>query len=155
MIEHQRAYTDAVQRRTGCIVPWLFHREGRAIRSMDAAWRSSCTRVGAPGRIIHNFRRTAVRNLERAGVPRSVAMKLTGHKTEDVYRRYAIVASRDLSEQACLAPSNFGRSDCTASGQRGAGAHFRGRTMRRLTACSLMRHPSGRATPVIVCNRRR
>src|ERR1700752_3135313 len=43
------------------------------------------------GRILHDFRRSAVRNLERASVPRSVAMKLVGHKTESVYRRYAIV----------------------------------------------------------------
>jgi hypothetical protein len=39
-----------------------------------------------------------VRNLERAGVSRSVAMKLTGHKTEAVYRRYAITSAVDLSE---------------------------------------------------------
>ena len=44
------------------------------------------------------FAQTAVRNLERAGVPRSVAMKLTGHLTEAVYRRYAIVVQSDLRE---------------------------------------------------------
>jgi len=56
----------------------------------------ACREPGCPGRIPHDFRRTAVRNLERAGVPRSVAMKLTWHKTESVHRRYAIVDHRDL-----------------------------------------------------------
>ena len=53
-----------------------------------------------PGRTVHDFRRTTVRRLEQAGVSRSVAMKLTGHKTESVYRRYAIVSKSDLEEAA-------------------------------------------------------
>ena len=38
--------------------------------------------------------------MEQAGVPRSVTMKLTGHKTENVYRRYAIVSEADLDSAA-------------------------------------------------------
>ncbi len=48
----------------------------------------------------YDFRRTAVLNIERAGVLRLAAMKLTGHKTESVYRRYAyaIVSESDFAE---------------------------------------------------------
>jgi hypothetical protein len=46
----------------------------------------------------HDFRRIAVRNLESASVPRSAAIKITGHKTQSVYRRYAIVNDADLQE---------------------------------------------------------
>ena len=55
-------------------------------------------KAGIENRLVHDLRRTAVRNLERAGVSRSVAMKPTGHKTEAVYRRHAIVSVTDLSD---------------------------------------------------------
>lgn len=48
----------------------------------------------------HDFRRTAAGNLERAGVPRSVAMKITGHRTEAVYRRYTITSDADQRDAA-------------------------------------------------------
>ena len=64
----------------------------------DRRWHQARKMAGLPNRITHDFRRTVVRNLERAGVPRSVAMKLTRHKTEAVYRRYAIVCEADLTE---------------------------------------------------------
>ena len=66
--------------------------------SFHAVWRGVCERAEVPGRLFHDLRRTAVRNLERAGVPRSWAIKLTGHKTESVYRRYAIVSEANLTE---------------------------------------------------------
>jgi hypothetical protein len=51
-------------------------------------------------RVPHDFRRTAIRNLERDGVPRSVAMAMVGQKTDQVYRRYAIVDEAMIREAA-------------------------------------------------------
>jgi len=100
VLERQRARTLAVEKATRTIIPWLFHRTGRPIKSFRRAWLTACAAACLPGRIPHDFRRTAVRNLERAGVPRSTAMKMVGHKTESIYRRYAIADEAMLKEGA-------------------------------------------------------
>jgi integrase len=98
VLRRQRERTDLLQQETGQIVPVVFHRSGKAIKDFRKQWREACKQAGVPGRLLHDFRRTAVRNLERAGVPRSVAMELVGHKTESIYRRYAIFSETDLAE---------------------------------------------------------
>jgi hypothetical protein len=73
----------------------VFNRNGRQIKDFWDAWEKACKAAGADDMIPHDLRRTTVRNLEPAGVSRSVAMQLTGHKTEAVYRRHAIVSEGD------------------------------------------------------------
>jgi integrase len=79
---------------------FVFQRNGKRIKSLRGAWMSACKAAGIPGRIPHDMRRSAVRTMERRGLSRSVATKLTGHKTEAVYRRYAITSEADLQEAA-------------------------------------------------------
>jgi integrase len=98
LLHRQRDATTAMERERASVIPWVFHRNGKPILTYHDAWRSACERAGLVGKFVHDFRRTAVRRLERAGVPRSQAMRLVGHKTESVYRRYAIVAEADLNE---------------------------------------------------------
>ncbi len=98
LLHRQWERTQAWQHEHGQIVPWVFWKEGRQLGDHRDIWIGACRKAGLPGRLVHDLRRSAVRNLERAGVPRSSAMKLTGHLTESVYRRYAIVSEADLGE---------------------------------------------------------
>ena len=98
LLRDQLELTRTLERETGEIVPWVFSRSGKQIRSMREAWDNACALAGLEGTWFDDLRRTAVRNLEKAGVSRSVAMKLTGHKTESVYRRYAIADQTALEE---------------------------------------------------------
>ena len=76
--------------------PRVFLRDGIPVRQWRTALRDACRNAQVPHRLLHDCRRTAARNLIRAGVPERVAMLLTGHKTRAIFDRYNIVNEQEL-----------------------------------------------------------
>lgn len=74
----------------------MFHWNGKPLGSHLKGWDRACAAVGLAGLHFHDLRRNAIRNMERAGIPRHVAMQISGHRTENIYRRYDIVVEADL-----------------------------------------------------------
>jgi len=82
------------KRRLDC--PTIFHRHGAAIGLFRKTWTTATKAASHEGLLVHDLRRSAVRNLIRSGVPERVAMGVTGHKTRAVFDRYNIVSAADL-----------------------------------------------------------
>lgn len=108
----------AADRRLDC--RHVFHRNYKPLGDIKKAWRTACIKSGVGhmerqedgrmkyvGTIPHDLRRCAARNMSRAGVPEVVAMSLTGHKTNAMYKRYRIVVEDDLREATARMQSHL------------------------------------------------
>lgn len=79
---------------------YVFHVNGKPLgdTGFERRWRKAATVAGLEGKLFHDLRRTAARNMVRDGTPQAVAMKVTGHETDAMFTRYNIVTTEDTRE---------------------------------------------------------
>lgn len=75
----------------------IFHREGQPVRDFRKAWRNACEQAGVRA-IFHDLRRSAVRRMVRAGISPQIAKRWSGHSSDSMFQRYAILTTDDMRE---------------------------------------------------------
>jgi len=106
VLRRQRQFVTEWERGEAKLCTAVFPWRGRPMQKLRRSWKTACRAAGMPDRLVHDFRRTAIRNLIRAGVQQAIAMKITGHKTGSIFRRYLIV-DEELLAQATGAVADY------------------------------------------------
>jgi Phage integrase family len=85
---------------TACWHGGVRTKPGSRVEKFDASWKAAVKRAGNEGLLFHDLRRSAQRNMRKAGIDQSIRMKISGHKTDSMERRYNIVDIEDVKSAA-------------------------------------------------------
>ena len=112
---------------------YVFTREdGKPVRDFRGAWTSACAGAKVQGLLFHDLRRTAARNLRRAGVAEGVIMKIGGWKTRSVFERYAIVSQSDIRDAMTKLEAGQQRDNAEAAQEQNSAQKQFGQTLGRI-----------------------
>ena len=96
LLTSRREETDRIERLKSIRIPFVFHRNGQRILDIRKSWEIACKNAGLSGTLVHDLRRSAIKIFTERGISEQHGMKLAGHKTPSIYRRYNIVTRDDL-----------------------------------------------------------
>jgi integrase len=89
---------------------FIFHRGGECVGEFYGSWETAVRKAGCPWLLFHDLRRFACRNLMNAGVPITVAMKWSGHRTQSMFLRYAISGDQESMKAAAVKVEEYRRA---------------------------------------------
>lgn len=95
-LERRHAETKAIEKKLGMVVARVFNRKGVPVKSIRTAWENTRERAGVPARLIHDLKRTAVRNYEALGFSETEIMHMVGIKSRSIFTRYNITTMEDI-----------------------------------------------------------
>lgn len=121
LLREQRERTTTLERAGSRVIQWVFHLDGERLFTFRTGWRNAVKKAGLPWLTPHDMRRSAARNLVRAGVPEKVVMDLCGWKTRAMFDRYNITSARDLTEGVERLGAYLSRAPGLAKAQLGRG----------------------------------
>ncbi|HEY5444502.1 MAG TPA: site-specific integrase, partial [Pyrinomonadaceae bacterium] len=98
--------------------PYVFQFEGKPIKRVKRAFHTAVRTAGIQDLRFHDLRHCAATNLRRAGIDTVTAMKIVGHKSEKMHRRYNSVSESDLSAAARKLDSYLSNTCHQFSGNR-------------------------------------